>query len=100
MTGLTKTAADAHGSTVRYTGRALAAGALLFHALAAQAYIGPGAGLSAIGSILALGAAVVVAIFGFLWFPVKRLLRKRRAQQLVQEDTGDQPAEEPTQPSP
>lgn len=42
---------------------------------ASVAYIGPGAGLSAIGAFLALVAAVVVAIFGFVWYPVKRLFR-------------------------
>lgn len=43
----------------------------------AQAYIGPGAGISAIGAALALIAAVFFAIVGFIWYPVKRLLRKR-----------------------
>ena len=37
---------------------------------AGHAYIGPGAGLSAIGALLALVAAVAVAIVGFVWFPV------------------------------
>jgi len=41
-------------------------------------YIGPGAGLSAVGAFLAVIAAVFVALFGFVWYPVKRLLRKRR----------------------
>lgn len=41
----------------------------------AHAYIGPGAGLSAIGSLLALLAAAVVALFGFIWYPIKRALR-------------------------
>ncbi|QIE43997.1 hypothetical protein G5B39_18525 (plasmid) [Rhodobacteraceae bacterium SC52] len=45
----------------------------------AQAYIGPGAGISAIGAALALLAAVFFAIVGFVWYPVKRLLRKRKA---------------------
>lgn len=45
---------------------------------AAQAYVGPGAGLSAIGSFLAVGAAVLLAIVGFIWYPIKRLLRKFR----------------------
>ena len=45
---------------------------------AAQAYVGPGAGLSAIGSFLAVGAAVLLAIVGFIWYPIKRLLRKVR----------------------
>ena len=42
------------------------------------AYLGPGAGLSALGSLLALIAAVFVAIFGFVWYPVKRLLKKKK----------------------
>jgi hypothetical protein len=46
--------------------------------LPAAAYIGPGAGLSAIGTILALFAALGLAIFGFVWFPLKRLLKQRR----------------------
>ena len=42
------------------------------------AYIGPGAGLSAIGALLAVLAGCVLAVFGFVWYPVKRLLRSRR----------------------
>ena len=42
------------------------------------AYVGPGAGLSIIGSLLAFLAAIVVGIFGFLWFPIRRFLRKRK----------------------
>jgi hypothetical protein len=42
------------------------------------AYIGPGAGLSAIGAFLAVVVAVIVAIFGFVWYPLRRLLRSRR----------------------
>ena len=52
----------------------------------ALAYIGPGAGLSAIGSFFALIAAVVVAILGFLWYPFKRLLRNRKAKNLARKD--------------
>jgi len=45
---------------------------------AAMAYIGPGAGLSAIGALLAIVVGIVVAVFGFLWYPIKRLLRRLR----------------------
>lgn len=45
---------------------------------AALAYIGPGAGISAIGTALALVAAVLLAIVGFVWYPIKRLLGGRR----------------------
>lgn len=45
----------------------------------AHAYAGPGAGLSMIGSLVALVGAVLAGIFGFIWFPIKRLLKKRKA---------------------
>ncbi len=44
----------------------------------AAAYIGPGAGLTAIGTVLALVGAIILAIFGFVWYPIKRYLRKRK----------------------
>jgi len=44
----------------------------------ATAYVGPGAGLSAIGSLLALIAAVVLVVVGFLWYPLKRIMNKRK----------------------
>lgn len=59
--------------------------------LTAAAYVGPGAGLSALGSLLALIAAVLVAIAGFIWYPVKRLLRRRGAP-AAQADGGASPA--------
>lgn len=42
------------------------------------AYLGPGAGLSAIGVLLAIVAGVTVAIFGFVWYPIRRLMRKKK----------------------
>jgi hypothetical protein len=45
---------------------------------AALAYVGPGAGLSAIGTLVALVGAVLLAIVGFLWYPLKRLIRGLR----------------------
>jgi hypothetical protein len=47
----------------------------------ALAYIGPGAGLSAIGVFFALIAGIVAALFGFLWYPIKRLIRKWKRSQ-------------------
>jgi len=46
----------------------------------AFAYIGPGAGLSALGSLLSLVSAIGLAIVGFVWYPVKRLLRGRKSK--------------------
>jgi hypothetical protein len=44
----------------------------------AAAYVGPGAGLTAIGAMLAVIATLFLAVVGFIWYPVKRLVRRRR----------------------
>jgi len=56
----------------------LTAFVLMGIATPAQAYIGPGAGLTAIGAFIAFVAAVLVTIIGFIWFPIRRLIRKSR----------------------
>ena len=42
----------------------------------ALGYIGPGAGITAIGAVIALVGAVLLAIVGFVWYPVKHLLKR------------------------
>lgn len=42
------------------------------------AYIGPGAGLSALGALLAIVAGLVVGVLGFVWYPIKRVLKNRK----------------------
>ena len=42
----------------------------------AHAYVGPGAGLSAIGAVLAFIGATLLLIVGFVWYPIKRLLKR------------------------
>jgi hypothetical protein len=46
----------------------------------AHAYVGPGAGLTAIGTVLALMAAVLFALVGFVWYPMKRLMKRSSAK--------------------
>ncbi len=53
--------------------------AALLTAFPAQAYIGPGAGLSAIGTAVAVIGAFLLLIVGFVWYPVKRFLKNRKA---------------------
>lgn len=48
----------------------------------AQAYVGPGAGITAIGSLLALVAGLLFAVIGFVWYPIKRMRRRRREKQV------------------
>lgn len=54
--------------------------ALLFLALTtpAHAYIGPGAGLGALFTLLAIVVGGFLLVVGFLWYPIKRALRKRK----------------------
>lgn len=60
----------------------------------AAAYIGPGAGIGAIGTVVAFLGAILLMIVGFVWYPVKRLLRKRKRQE-TEPLTQDQSLEEP-----
>jgi hypothetical protein len=45
----------------------------------AFAYIGPGAGLGVLGTLFGLFAAIILALFGLFWYPIKRVLRKSSA---------------------
>jgi Flp pilus assembly protein TadB len=49
-----------------------------FSAAPALAYVGPGAGLTALGSLVAVIAVAVLAVIGFLWYPLKRVMRRRK----------------------
>jgi membrane protein implicated in regulation of membrane protease activity len=54
----------------------------LFLALAApaEAYVGPGAGISLLGALWALVAAVGAALVFVVAWPIRRMLRKSRAR--------------------
>lgn len=73
-----------HASRVLGASLALAAAALLVPE-PALAYGGPGSVISGVGTLLAALAAIAAAIFGFFWFPLKRLYQKVRGD----EDEGD-----------
>lgn len=55
---------------------AVGAGACLPGAV--LAYIGPGAGITLLGALIAVGAAVLVAVGGVVLWPLRAYLRKRR----------------------
>ena len=54
--------------------------ALLMAALpaTAQAYVGPGLGLGAIGVVLAVLLSGFLAVMALIWYPIKRLFRGRK----------------------
>lgn len=66
----------------RGAGLLLLLGLFVLVPIEARAYVGPGAGITAIGSLLALLGAVFFAIVGFVWYPIKRLRRRRKQKQL------------------
>ena len=51
----------------------------------ANAYVGPGLGAGTIGMVLGVIGSIFIALFAFLWYPLKRLLRKFK--QAKQEET-------------
>lgn len=55
-----------------------AAALILSTAVPASAYVGPGAGAGTIAVVLGILAAVAMAFFGLLWYPIKRMLKKRQ----------------------
>jgi len=48
----------------------------------AEAYIGPGAGIAAIGTVIALIGGILLAILAFFWYPIKRLLAKIKQKRM------------------
>jgi len=62
---------------------ALAAAGLALAAGPAAAYIGPGAGLSLLGALWGVLAAIFVALLFLAAWPVRRLLRRTRGDRAV-----------------
>ena len=52
----------------------------------ANAYIGPGAGIAAIGTVLALIGGILLAIVAFIWYPMKRLLAKIKKEKTTDKE--------------
>lgn len=46
----------------------------------AFAYIGPGAGMSVVGSLLSILATIVVAIGAILFWPLRKLMKRRKVR--------------------
>ena len=44
----------------------------------AHAYLGPGVSGGIIAATIGVVVAIFAAIFGILWFPIKRFLKKKR----------------------
>ena len=52
--------------------------ALLIISSPASAYIGPGMGGGVIAAVLGVVGAVLLALFGILYYPIKRMLKNKK----------------------
>ena len=50
----------------------------LFITTSSYAYLGPGIGGGVLAATVGIIVAIFAALFGLIWFPVKRLLKKRK----------------------
>ena len=46
----------------------------------ATAYVGPGAGISVLGSLMGILATIFVAIGAILFWPIRKLMRRKKAR--------------------
>jgi len=49
-----------------------------FTTVSSYAYLGPGVGVGVIAATLGVIVAILAALFGLIWFPIKKLLKKRK----------------------
>ncbi len=56
----------------------------------AHAYVGPGPGITLLGSLWAVIAAVLLAVFSILLWPMRALLKKRKAAKLKNKESNSE----------
>ena len=81
----------------RYQTLAATAAMALMLSDTAHAYVGPGAGLGVIGTLVAFVGAILLAIVGFVWYPIKRLLKKRKQPDLSAQEQQTRSAQAETE---
>jgi hypothetical protein len=55
-----------------------------------NAYIGPGMGGGVIAAIIGFFAAILLGLWGILYYPIKRALKKRKENKKLLKDTNDE----------
>ena len=54
-----------------------------------QAYVGPGLGVGVIGAIVGVVGAILMAIIGVFWYPLKRMFGKGDDDENLDDDEDD-----------
>jgi len=60
---------------------------LLTQISTAMAYVGPGAGISVLGSLLSILATIIVAIGAIIFWPLRKFIKRRKARRETPVDT-------------
>ena len=63
---------------------------LFLISLPSYAYIGPGMGGGVIAAIVGFFAAILLGLFGILYYPIKRALKKRKDKKMSLKDSNDE----------
>ena len=63
---------------------------LFLISLPSYAYIGPGMGGGVIAAIVGFFAAILLGLWGILYYPIKRALKKRKEKKMKLEDSNDE----------
>ena len=64
---------------------------LILLPLPAHAYIGPGMGGGIIAIIVGFFAAILLALWGILYYPIKRALKKRKNKKAISSQENNDP---------
>tara|TARA_B110000971_G_scaffold217746_1_gene255260 strand:- start:116 stop:358 length:243 start_codon:yes stop_codon:yes gene_type:complete len=54
-----------------------------------HAYLGPGVGGGIITATIGFVVAILAALFALIWFPIKRLIKKRKEKKVQQQNKVD-----------
>ena len=53
---------------------------ILLISVPAQAYIGPGAGVSVLGSVLGILVTILIAIGAIVFWPIRKMMKRRKTR--------------------
>jgi len=63
---------------------------LFLISLPSYAYIGPGMGGGVIAAIVGFFAAILLGLWGILYYPIKRALKNRKEKKMSLKDSNDE----------
>ena len=58
----------------------------VLYPLTAEAYLGPGLGVGTLGVVFGLLASIIMTFVAIIWYPVKRMIKKKQALKEMDED--------------